>query len=94
MGTNELADRILSFIERHAGVRPDYDPRWDKPDERFTGPDSVLLWQAAERLKTGQQLEQVHSDYGSGTYRPWNDTAARAEHDALVVEVNSIAKTY
>jgi hypothetical protein len=87
----DLADRIDSFIERHAGIRPDYDPKWDSVDERFTGPDAVMLWQAGQALRSGQPFPRIHSSYGSGTYKPWSDKAAEAEHDELVAAANQYA---
>lgn len=91
-GVETLSDRIFDFLDRHAGISPNYDPDYDDPEERFTGPDASMLNAAAEALRDGQPIYYVHSDYGSGTYRPYGDIVAKAEHDGLVREVNLLVK--
>lgn len=88
---NALPDRINDFIEQHAKLNADYDPKWDAPDERFNGPDSLLLWQAGEALRTGVAFPKVHSTYTSGCYSPMMDKEAMALHDELVKAVNELA---
>lgn len=89
LGDEELGAYALAFLEKHAGVRPDYDPDFDDPEERWTGPDSALLHAAATLLSQGEKPIPVRSDWGSGTYRGWNNPALKAEHDALVAAINA-----
>ncbi len=91
-----LPERIDAFLDRYARTRADYDPIYDKPDERFNGPDTAMLASAAASLRAGQTPAPVHSSWAmSGCYRLPSDSAeeiaARGEHDALVSAVNALA---
>lgn len=92
MSNEELGSYALHFLDKHAGVSPSYDPDYDEPDERWTGPDSALLNAAAVMLTRNERPIIVHSDWGSGTYRGFADKALKAEHDALVSEINRRAR--
>lgn len=85
-----LAAEIRMFIENHAKVSPSYDPEFDSPEERFTGPDTALLAAAADGLETDTDYLPVHSDWGSGCYKPYGDAEARARHDDLVRRANDL----
>lgn len=85
-----LAAEIRTFIEKHAQVSPSFDPQFDDPEDRFTGPDSALLSAAADALEVDADYNYVHSDWGSGCYRPYTDTEAQAWHDDLVRRVNDL----
>lgn len=94
-GTDEtakqaLGERIMGFLDRHARTSPDYDPQFDQPDERYTGPDAVMLHTAATALLAGDTPPAVRSDWGSGCFQPYADTAARQFHDELVGEIRSV----
>jgi hypothetical protein len=86
-----LAVEIRVFIDRHAGIAADYDPDFDPPEERFSGPDAAMLEAAAIAFEEGRDIEfAVHSDWGSGSYRPYGDAEARRWHDDLVARVNAV----
>lgn len=38
-----LVAEIRDFIAKHAGISPNYDPKYDAPEDRFTGPDASIL---------------------------------------------------
>lgn len=87
---SDLVVEIIDFIEKHANISPSYDPDFDDPEDRFTGPDASLLNQAAIALETGQEYNFVHSDWGSGCYSPYGDDKARAWHDDLKQRINDL----
>ena len=91
MSNEALGEYAQHFLAQHAGISPSYDPNYDDADERWTGPDSALLDAAAQALLAGRKPSIVHSDWGSGTYRGWNNITLKAEHDALVKEINARA---
>lgn len=84
----ELAADITRLLATHAGRRPDFDPKWDGPEEQYTSPDAGILHAAAEQLARGEAPEPVNSSWESGGYRPYPDKDARAWHDRLVGAVN------
>lgn len=84
----ELAADISTFLAKHAGKRPDYDPKWDGPEEQYTSPDASLLHAAAEQLARGEAPLPVGSSWESGGFRPYADRAAASWHDRLVQAVN------
>jgi len=88
MTNEELAAKVFSFLDQHAKEAADYDPKYDEPRERFNGPDSSLMFAAAILLAQGLRPMRVHSDYGSGCYRPWPDATKKIIHDELVREIN------
>lgn len=95
--TDTLADRIDAFIARYARIRRSYVPDEDEPDERFNGPDTAMLASAATPIRNGQRPHLVHSNWAmSGCYQIPDDAveARRAgdEHDALVSEINALAR--
>ncbi|WP_315922819.1 hypothetical protein [Mesorhizobium sp. SP-1A] len=84
----ELAKEIRAFIDNHAKLSPSFDPQFDDPEDRFTGPDSALLSAAADALEADADYNYVHSDWGSGCYKPYADAKAQAWHDDLVRRAN------
>lgn len=88
-----LIAEIRDFLAKHAGISPNYDPTYDLPEERFTGPDASILEAAANVLEAGKDITfPIFSEWGSGTYRPYSDTAARQRHDAIVAKLNEMRK--
>jgi len=85
-----LAAEIRAFVEKHANLSPNYDPEFDAPEDRFTGPDTALLSAAADALEVDADYNYVHSDWGSGCYRPYTDAEAKAWHDDLVRRANEL----
>lgn len=87
----ELAAEIRAFISKHAGIKPDYDPEFDDPEDRFTGPDASMLEAAAAYIEKERDIDfYVHSDWGSGTYHPYGDKVAKDWHDDLVSRANAL----
>lgn len=89
MSTNtphtELADEVMRFLEKHAKSAADYDPDFDRPEERYSSPDAAELHLAAEILRSGRGVDRrPWSEWGSGGYGPYGDSEARAWHDDLV----------
>jgi len=85
--TLKLADEILEFLERHARTAADFDPAYDDPSERFSGPDPVTLSLAAAAIREGSVPPPVQSSWGSGCYSPYGDREAQAWHDRLCAAV-------
>lgn len=87
-----LAEKIFEFLDAHAKIAGDYDPEWDESEARFNGPDSSMLFSAANLLAKGQTPIEVHSSWSSGCYKGWQDKNLEKEHDTLVHEVNLRAR--
>lgn len=86
-----LAKEIRSFIEKHAGLSANYDPKYDEPEDRFSSPDASMFEAAAIALEQGRDIDfYVHSEWGSGGYHPYNDKAAEALHDDIKSRVNAL----
>lgn len=83
----ELAKKIHDFLDAHAKTAAAFDPDHDDPSERFNGPDSAMLYAAAERLKAGAPFKMPFSSWGSGCYQPLHDKEAKAKHDDLLAEL-------
>jgi hypothetical protein len=83
----ELAQKIHDFLEKHAKIAAAFDPEYDDPSERFNGPDSSMLYAAAERLKADAPFQMPFSFWGSGCYQPVHDQEARAKHDQILTEL-------
>lgn len=85
-----LADDIREFLDDHAKVRPDYDPEFEEPAERFTSPDASELLAAARIIEKGNELPSMPwSSWGSGGYAPYDDKEAKARHDELLDRIRS-----
>jgi hypothetical protein len=86
----ELADEIMSFLDKHAKSAASYDPEYDDPAERYSSPDASELHVAAVRLRRGMGIDRSPwSSWGSGGYAPYGDADARAWHDALVEKITA-----
>lgn len=82
----ELADEIMSFLEKHAKSAAAYE--FDDPAERYSSPDASELHVAAVRLRRGMGIDRSPwSSWGSGGYAPYGDAEARAWHDALLEKI-------
>ncbi len=91
MANHHLVTEIDMFLNKHAKISASYDPSFDEPGERFNGPDSCELWNAARALEQGRQPNKVNSSFTSGCYHPINDATAKKIHDELVKKINMIA---
>jgi hypothetical protein len=83
----QLAEDIFAFLDTYAKTAGDYDPEYDDPGERFNGPDSSMLWAAAQALLQGNEPPQVLSSYGSGCYK-WPNSDGEAEHIRLLAALS------
>lgn len=89
----ELSKQLFTFLEKFAEVRPDYDPEYEDKDEKFTSPDASILFAAATLLNEQGVLPHdfsLFSSWGSGGYKPYDDTIGQATHAALVNKAKSL----
>ncbi len=89
-----LADEIIRFLDKYARTSAAFDPEVDRPEERFNGPDSALMWATAETLRLGGPVTLPWSDWSSGCYAPMGDMEGKAWHDQLLEEIGLIANAY
>ena len=86
-----LAKDIKDFIDKYAGIRPDFNPEYDEECEKYTSPDASELLYASERLAKGELLERFPwSEHGSGGYKMGKDVFE--EHQALLERVKPFIK--
>lgn len=83
----ELARKIHDFLNKHAKIAAAFDPKYDDPSERFNGPDSSMLYAAADCLKADTLFQMPFSSWGSGCYQPVHDQEAKAKHDEILAEL-------
>ena len=86
----ELAERIYKFLDKYAGIRPDWNPETDDADEKYTSPDAAQMKYCADVLKSGRIPLQCFSEWGGGGYKPYSSKEGREEHHSLVMEVYKI----
>ena len=86
----KLSDRIYQFIEKYAGIRPDWDSQYDDEDDKFTSPDASQIKYCADMISKGLKPKQCWSEWSSGGYKPYYSEEGRAEHDYLVKEIYKI----
>jgi hypothetical protein len=87
---SKLSDRIYKFIDKYAGIKPDFDPEYDDEDDKFTSPDASQMKYCADMLSKGLKPTQCWSEWGSGGYKPYISKEGREEHDFLVKEIYKI----
>lgn len=76
-----LAKEIKQFLSRHACLIPYSD--------EYTNPDAYELLRFAAFIENGIKPHRpVFSEWGSGGYKPYNDTQARLWHDSLIKKCN------
>lgn len=81
---------IKEFLDQHAGIRGDYDPEWDEPDERFSSPDASELLHVAHSLAAGWAITHMpNASWESGGFKPYSDQEARAKFDALMERIKA-----
>lgn len=64
-----FADEIQDFLEKHGGIKGDYDPTWDSPEERFNSPDASELDYFSKRLKHGLELKYPWASWVHGGFK-------------------------
>ncbi len=77
-----LAKRILKFIDTYAGVRPDWC-EIEGIDEKYTSPDAYEMLYCANELNNNKIPIQCFSEWGSGGYNPYTSKEGKEEHDYL-----------
>ena len=88
----ELAKRIYKFLDKYAGLRPDWNFEFDDEEDKYTSPDASQMEYCADMLNTGQKPLQCFSEWGSGGYQPYTSKEGKVEHDYLVKEIYKIIK--
>lgn len=86
----ELSNRIYSFLDKYAGVRPDWDPEHDDEEDKYTSPDASQMKYCADMLSKDLKPTQCWSEWGGGGYKPYSSREGREEHDYLVNEIYKI----
>ena len=86
----KLSDRIYRFIDKYAGVRPDWDEQYDDEDDKFTSPDASQMKYCADMIGKGLKPEQCWSEWSGGGYKPYSSKKGMEEHDYLVKEIYKI----
>jgi hypothetical protein len=86
----ELAERIYKFLNKYAGIRPDWDPEFDDEDDKYTSPDASQMKYCADMLSRELKPLQCWSEWSSGGYKPYSSKEGRAEHNYLVKEIYKI----
>lgn len=86
----DLSKRIYKFIDKFAGISPNYDPEYDD-DEKYIGPDPYELIRAAKQLERGSLPKFPRSDWGSGSYKPYTSTEGKREHDAILTAIKGLS---
>jgi hypothetical protein len=84
---SELSKDILAFVDKYAGISPNWDPEFDDEDEKYTSPDASEMIKCAHMLKSGTIPDYCHSEWGSGGYKPYTSTEGRQEHDSLIQRI-------
>jgi hypothetical protein len=88
---DSLADAIDSFLKEHGGIKADYDPELDEPEERWNSPDASDLEMISKTIRAGRGiLHYPHSDWNHGGYRPGNSADGRAKHDHILSEIRRL----
>lgn len=85
-----LADEIMEFLAGHARTAADFDPAFDDPDERYSGPDAATLHAAALALREGSDVLPAQSSWESGCYAPYGNREAREWHDRIAARLAGI----
>lgn len=86
----KLSDRIYSFLDKFAAIRPDFDAKYDDEDEKFTSPDASYMKHCADLLSKGIKPENCWSEWSSGGYKPYTSKEGFDEHESLIKEIYNI----
>lgn len=77
-----LATEIREFLDKHALMSA------QEPDQ-YSSPDASLMLSTANCIEQGLKVRHIWSDWGSGGYSPYEDSAAKEWHDNLVEKIRS-----
>lgn len=86
----ELAERIYKFLDTYAGIKPDWDSKYDEEEDKFTSPDASQMKYCADMISKGLKPQQFLSEWGSGGYKPYLSKEGKEEHNYLVKEIHKI----
>ncbi len=82
-----LSVRIRAFIDKYAGISPNYivaeDPE-DKQGEKYTSPDAYALLMVARQIENNLPITFSNSSWGSGGYKPYKSKEGYDEHEAII----------
>ena len=87
MDSKELSKEIFSFLDSHAKLAANYDPKYDDPEDRFNGPDSASLYAVAIALENELDFVMPFSSFGSGCYEPISDKEVSEKHNRIMSEI-------
>jgi hypothetical protein len=87
--SQKLAKRIYNFLDKYAGISPDWKPE-NGEDDKYTSPDAYELKYCAELLEKNIKPTRCWSEWGSGGYRPYSSKEGREEHNSIVDEISKI----
>ena len=85
-----LSKKIYNFLDKYAGVKPDFDPIYDEDYEKYTSPDASQMKDCADVLSVGLKPEKCWSEWSSGGYKPYSSKEGQTEHDYLLKQIYKI----
>jgi len=87
MEKDKLVQRIWTFLDTYAKIRPDWDPEFDEEDEKYTSPDASILTYCARSIENGIKPQITDSSWSSGGYGPYMSKEGREEHDDIIKQI-------
>lgn len=86
MTKQELSVKIMQFLDRCATLRADFDPEFDEECDKFSAPDSSMLYVAALTLQEDGVPCRVMSQWSmSGAYKGTSED--EKEHNEIIKEL-------
>ena len=85
-----LAKRIYKFLDKFAGIKPNWNPEADEDDSKYTSPDASHMRYCADMISAGMKPSHCWSEWGSGGYTPYSSKAGRTENDFLLSAIYKI----
>gem|GEM_PF-2111714 len=86
----QLAARIKVFIDKYAGVSPNYDSTEDPTDKygtKYTSPDAYALLAVVQAIEADVSIRYPNSEWGSGGYKPYTSKEGMIEHGEIMGQV-------
>lgn len=87
-----LSSKIRAFLEKFGSIRPDYDPEFDDPEDRWTGPDSSLLECAADTLDAGGVPDNMIISWESGCFSPYTSKEGQEFLSSILEELSGFRR--
>lgn len=88
----QLADRIYTFLSKYAGIKPDFDNKYDSDEDKYTSPDASMLRYFADSLMKGIIADRCWSEWSGGGYKPYSSREGRTEHDDIMNNIYQLIK--